>query len=346
MKSKVYRLLLAAAMMFGANVIVKPSFALDQSVIDTAKKEGEVTWYTGLIVNLVVRPIADGFEKKYGVKVNIVSIGDAETLLRITNETRAGKMTDDVFDSSGAINPTLIQAGMMEKYQPESAADYAPELKDKNGYWTSVVSLYLTAAINTNMVSAADAPKNFQDLLDPKWKGKIVWTASNSSAGAAGFIANVLGTMGNDAGMDYLKKLAQQKITNFTGNQRVVMDQVIAGNFPLALMVYNHHASISAGKGAPVQWLKIEPLVADLTTVGIVKNAPHPNAAKLLVEYMFSEEGQRVIADAGYPPSHPKVVAKDPAISPNTGKFKTRMPEVSGDALKGWLKIRDDLFKS
>jgi len=322
--------------------------AQDAALIEAAKKEGQVVWSTGLIVNLVVRPLAEGFEKKYGIKVNATSTSDSETLLRLTNEARAGKYEDDVFDTPGTLVPPLMKAGLMEHYEPASAKIYPPELKDKDGYWTAIFALYLTTGYNTDLVKDSEAPKTFDDLLDPKWKGKMVWTGTTTISGPAGFIANMLKTKGQEAGMAYLKKLSEQKITALAGqNQRVVLDQVIAGQYAIGLMIYNHHTVISQQKGAPIKWVKMEPLVANLGVVAMPKNAPHPNAAKLFLEYIFSEEGQKVIREANYPPAHPNVPPKDPSISPSTGNFKTTMltPDTTAAPLEGWLKIYDELFK-
>lgn len=177
----------------------------------------------------------------------------------------------------------------------------------------------------------------------------MVWVDNRTISGPAGFIANVLKVMGNDAGMAYLKKLSQQKIVGLPSNQRVVLDQVIAGQYSIGLMTYNHHVVISREKGAPIKWIKMEPLVANVGAVGMSAHAPHPNAAKLFLEYIFSEEGQKVIRDANYPPAHPNVAAKDPMITPSKGNFKVttltpEMTEASGP-LQGWLKIYDELFK-
>lgn len=323
--------------------------AQDAALIAAAKKEGELTWYTGLIINLVVRPLTEGFEKKYGIKVNAVATSDSETLLRLTNEARANKPEGDIWDSPGTLVPPLTAAGLIGPYKPKSAEGYPADLVDKNGLWTSIFALYLTTTYNTDLVKDAEAPKTFEDLLDPKWKGKMVWTDTRTISGPAGFIANVKKTMGEEKGQEYLKKLAQQKITGLPSNQRVVLDQVIAGQYSIGLMTYNHHVVISRLKNAPIKWVKMEPLVANLGVVGLAKNAPHPNAAKLFLEYIFSEEGQSVIREANYPPAHPKVAAKDAEITPTGGKFKITAlgPETTapGGPLEGWLKTYDELFK-
>lgn len=341
--------LVAGAAMVGAMGLSSLARAQDAALIDAAKKEGQLTWYTGLIINLVVRPLTEGFDKKYGIKVNAVATSDAETLLRLTNEARANKPEGDLWDSPGTLVPPLTTAGLIAPYKPKSAAEYPPELVDKDGLWTSIFALYLTTTYNTDLVKESEAPRKFEDLLDPKWKGKMVWTDNRTISGPAGFIANIKKTMGEEKGQDFLKKLAQQNVTGLPSNQRVVLDQVIAGQYSIGLMTYNHHVVISRLKGAPIKWSKMEPLVANLGVVGMAKLAPHPNAARLFLEYMFSEEGQKIVRDANYPPAHPKVAAKDPEITPTGGHFKITAlgPETTapGGPLTGWLKTYDELFK-
>ncbi|MCC6197905.1 MAG: extracellular solute-binding protein [Burkholderiales bacterium] len=337
---------LVAALVVG---IAGTGRAQDAALIEAAKKEGEVVWYTGMIVTLLVRPVVEAFDKKYGIKVKFSSVNDADTVLRMTNEARAGKYEVDIFDTPGTVIPALSKVNLIGSYVPAAAKDYPADLKGKDGLWTGIFALYLTASYNTDLVKDSEAPRTFQDLLDPKWKGRMVWVDNRTISGPAGFIANVLNVMGNEAGMAYLRKLAQQKIVGLPSNQRVVLDQVIAGQYAIGLMTYNHHVVISQAKGAPIKWVKMEPLVANVGAVGMSKYAPHPNASKLFLEFLFSEEGQKVVREANYPPAHPMVAAKDPSITPTKGAFKitTLTPEMTEPSgpLQGWLKIYDELFK-
>lgn len=338
----------AAAAAFVLCTIQTPVRAQDAGLIEAAKKEGQLTWYTGIIISQLVRPLSEAFEKKYGVKVNYVSMLEPETVLRLQNEARAGHLIGDLFDSSGAIFPPLKAADLVAQYAPKSADVFPAALKDKDGYFTSIYSLYLTTGYNTDLVKENEAPKTYEDLLDPKWKGKMVWADIRAMSGPAGFIANVLRDMGEEKGMAYLKKLAQQKITGIAANQRVVLDQVIAGQYSIGLMIYNHHTLISRAQGAPVKAARTEPFVGHLGAIFPVKGSPHPNAAKLFLEFMSSEEGQTIVRDANYPPSNPNIAPKDPAISPKTAGFKFMMltPYDTGEPLAKWLKIYDELFKS
>ncbi len=336
---------MAAILASGGVVRAEPAAEL----VEAAKAEGEVVWYTGLLIKQLVRPLADAFQAKYGIEVKYSPAGtDAETLLKLTSQARAGVIEWDLFDSPGPSIPPLEELGLIEHYSPDSNANFDPMFKGKDGLYNCLFALYLTTTYNTDLIKEEEAPKTFDDLLDPKWKGKMVWTDFRSVSGPGGFIGNILMTRGEEKGMEYLRALASQEITRNPGNQRVVIDSVIDGTHQIGLMTYNHHAVISKAKGAPIAWVKMEPLVANLGAILKVKGGPHSNAAKLLLEFIFSDEGAKVVAEAGYPPANPNVPPKDPAISPLTGDFKVTMltPEMTaGSPLTDWLKIYDELFK-
>src|SRR5207244_5456501 len=109
-----------------------------------------------------------------------------------------------------------------------------------------------------------------------------------------GFGGTVRTEMGREKGMAYLRELSKQNVANLPGSAREVLDQVIAGEYAVALQIFNHHAVISARKGAPVDWIKMEPATETLSVVSVHKNAPHPNGAKLLGDLITSLEGQEV----------------------------------------------------
>jgi ABC-type Fe3+ transport system substrate-binding protein len=322
-----------------------PARAADAVLVAAAQKEGSVSWYTTIVVNQAVRPIAEAFEKKYpGIKVDYTFLNtDSEVLLRLSNEARAGHPQGDVADHGGDALNVMVSGNLIETYAPPAAASYPERLKSKDGYWTAINVAYESTAYNMNVLSEAEAPKTFQDLLDPKWKGKMVWSAQ----AAPTFVGNILSAMGKEDGTAYLRKLAQQKIVPFGGNQRVVLDQVVAGEYPIGLLIYTHHVQISREKGAKVDWIKMEPLVEDMNIISFVKGAPHPNAGKLLLDFILSEDGQRVLANANYVPANPTIPAKTPSLKPEDGHFKvTNFPrEVVADSRKEWLRVYKEIFE-
>ena len=324
----------------------RAALAADAALIAAAKKEGEVIWYTTMIVNQVVRPTMDAFTAKYGIKVREFRANANDLAIKVINEGKAGRVQADVVDGTNTSN-ALEKEGLVVAWLPDAAKDYPAYLKDSKNFWIAQNLYVLTPAFNTDLVKPGTEPKTFADLLDPKWKGKITWSNTVSSSAAAGFIGTVLTAMGEKDGMEYLKKLKGQDIVPRSTSAREVVDQVMAGEHALALQIFNHHTVISAEKGAPVSWIPMEPATVNLQVASLLKGAPHPNAGKLLLDFMISEEGQLVFQKAGYLPAHPKIPASDPKLKPEGGNFQALYvnPAELDDKLAGWVKIYNDIFR-
>jgi ABC-type Fe3+ transport system substrate-binding protein len=320
--------------------------AADAALTDAAKKEGEVVWYTTQIITQLVRPVSAAFEKKYGIKVRATRANSTELAVKIINESRAGKPQSDVFDGTSTVVP-LKKEGYVLQWLPEPAKAYPAQYKDAEGYWVANNLFFLTPGFNTALVPKGTEPRSYQALLDPKWRGKMAWSTSPTSSGGPGFIGTVLTEMGNENGMAYLPELAKQRIANIGSAAREVLDQVIAGEYLLGLQIFNHHTVISAKKGAPVGWIKMEPVTGTLSVISVHKTAPHPNAAKLLVDFITSPEGQQIFRAAEYLPADPAVLPLTPALTPEEGKFRTHFftPEQTEDNMEAWKKVYDDLFR-
>jgi ABC-type Fe3+ transport system substrate-binding protein len=324
-----------------------PLHAADPALIAAAKKEGEVVWYTTQIVSQLVRPVTAAFEKKYpGIKVRSTRANATETAVKILNETKAGRVQSDLFDGTTTVVP-LKKEGYVLKWLPDAAKEYPAELKDPDGFWIANNLFVITPGYNTSLVKKGTQPRTYQDLLDPKWHGKLAWNGFPTSSGVGGFIGTVLTEMGQEKGMAYLRALAKQNVANLRGSAREVLDQVIAGEYSVALQIFNHHAVISAKKGAPVDWIPMEPATVTLSVLSIHRNAPHPNAAKLLVDFIISKEGQEVFRRADYLPAHPQVPASVPTLKPSEGKFRSHYftPEQTEEHMPRWAKVINDLFR-
>jgi iron(III) transport system substrate-binding protein len=324
-----------------------PALAADDALIAAAKKEGEVFWYSTQIISQLVRPVTAAFEKKYpGIRVRSVRANATETAIKILNESKAGRTQSDVFDGTTTVVP-LKQAGFVLKWLPDAAKDYPANLKDPDGYWIANNLFIITPGFNTSLVPRGTEPKTYQDLLDPKWRNRMAWNGFPTSSGEGGFVGTVLAEMGEEKGKAYLRQLAQQNIAGLPGSAREVLDQVIAGEYAIALQIFNHHAVISAKKGAPVDWIKMEPATENLSVISVHKNAPHPNAAKLLVDFITSKEGQEVFRQADYIPAHPQVPALVPTLKPEEGHFRVRYfsPEQTEDNMPHWKQVSDEIFR-
>ena len=318
--------------------------AADQNLIDAAKKEGEITWYTTQIVNQLVRPATGAFEKKYGIKVNYVRANATEIALRVSNEAAAGKIQADIVDGT-ATSVMLRRDDHIMKWVPDNK--FEKQFVDPNGYWIATNIYVLTPGFNTDLVPKGTEPKTYQDLLAPKWKGKMIWNSTPSSSAGPGFVGTILNVMGQDKGMAYLRDLAKQNVASVASSGRQVLDQVVAGEYPIALQIFNNHAVISARKGAPVSWIPMEPSMAVLSVMSVIKTTTHPNAAKLFVDFITSEEGQKIVREAGELPVHPDVQPLDETLRPDGKRFKALYlsPEEVEKSMPSWAKTFSEIFR-
>ena len=208
---------------------------------------------------------------------------------------------------------------------------------------------YFSAAYNIKMVTAAEAPKTYEDLLDPKWKGKMAWPIGTASA-APLFITNLRISWGEEKAMAYFRKLADQKVVNYgSGNARVLVDRVMSGEYPLALQIYAHHPLISAKKGAPVNARLLDPVASTSGTIVIPKGSKNLHAALLLLDFILSKEGQKVLSDAEYMPVRSDVDPVDYVSSIVPARAGVRensvKPEQMVTMTESSDKILQDLFR-
>ena len=342
-----WRAVIAFVLAACLSAITGGAFAADAALIAAAKKEGTVVWYTTQIVDQFARPAAQAFEKLYpGMRVTLSRANATTGALKLLNENRAGRNQADVFDGTTTVVP-LKKAGYVLQWLPDVAKTWPAEYKDPEGYWIATNLYVLTPAFNTSLVPPGTEPKTYDALLDPKWRGKMVWGSSFSSSAAPGFIGAVIEDMGEQKGMAYLRRLSEQRIASVNSSARQVLDQTIAGEYSVALQIFNHHAVISAKQGAPVKWIPMEPAMGTLSVVSIAKNAPHPNAAKLFEDFLVSKEGQAIYQRTAYLPADPQVRALDPTLKPEDGNFRSRFftPEETAEKMTQWKRIYDELFR-
>ena len=279
----------------------------EQRLLDGARKEGQVTVYSSMIADQALRPLIDGFQKKYPfMKPQYVRDDPPQQLQKMLAEARAGRMVADVLESTSLEVPVRAANINQPFWSPEIEA-YASERRDPQNFWAPTRFSYLGACYNTNLVKPADLPKSFDDYLDPKWKGKIVW--SGTVIGAMLFITGVRNFMGEDKARVYLEKLAKNDIVTIPSANRVTVDRVMAGEYALCLDAFLHHPIISARKGAPVAPLPLEPVLTVVSSVMLPKAPPHPYSAMLFIDYLLSKDGQQRLRDAEYFPARPDVSA-------------------------------------
>jgi iron(III) transport system substrate-binding protein len=286
-----------------------PATAVTPALIEAAKKEGKVVYYTSVDLPLAEK-IAKAFEARYpGVAVRVERTGAERMFQRIGQEYGSRIHAVDVVNSSDAAHFIVWRReGILIPFVPEDVAKHYPaEHKDTEGLFASFRIGLSIIAYNTNLVKAEEAPKSFADLLDPKWSGKMV----KAHPGYSGTIMTATFQLQRDLGWGYLEKLAQQKVM-----------QLQSASDPPKKLALGERAVQADGNEYNIFQIKegggpVEPVYATEGTPLVIgpnavfKNAPNPNAARLFQCFCFSAECQQLISDVGGQRSvHPQVREK------------------------------------
>lgn len=317
----------------------------EDALLECASEEEPLLWYTTLIEDQLARPLAEAFQERYpGLTVQISRSNSGEVIEKMLNESRAGRIESDVWSAS-EVTP-LKEAGVIEEYGFPTAADYPEDLMDPDGTWAASNVYVYALAYNTQQVPPEEAPQTYEDLLDARWQGQMAWSTSSTS-GWTGFVGHILTTMDEEEGMAYLEQLGQQNVVPLDVSARQVVDQVIAGEYAIALQIFNNHPVISAATGAPIDWVPLEPLMVNPAPTGITAGASSPCAARLFIDYELSEEGQKVFQAADYLPASPEVPANDQSLIPADAglEYEVMLPEFFDEHREEWNAVVDSVFR-
>ena len=268
------------------------SAATNDALVDAAKREGEVVYYASMNLGEANAIIVE-FEKRYPFnKVRLNRTGSEKLLTRVLTEFRAKKTFADIIQTVEFSMHIVNRGGVLARYIPQSNGFYAKEFKE-NGYWTTVYYNAYVTAYNTQLAPKATLPKSYDDLLDSKWKGKLLMEGTK-----ADWFAGILQVLGQERGINYMRALAKQQPSRREGHE--LLAQLVAageGVFDINIPV----ASVERMKerGAPIDWTALGPVPAIMVGAGLATGAPHPNAAKLFLEFVLSREGQKLMQTPG-----------------------------------------------
>ncbi|RXZ38150.1 extracellular solute-binding protein [Oxalobacteraceae bacterium CAVE-383] len=262
-----------------------------QALIDGAKKEGEVTVYA---VNPGMAKIAAEFTKKYGVKVNLWRASSENVLQRVVTEGRAGRAELDVVQNSSPEIEATRREKLLQAVNSPYLADVIPQAVPANKEWVGYAVNEYVQAYNTNKIKKEDLPKSYQDLLDPKWKGKLGIEQEDYS-----WFAGVLKQVGQEKGLKLFKDIIATNDISVRKGHTLLGQMVASGEVPLALTLYSYNPDQMKEKGAPVEGFVIGQPIAVFQSIAIMKKAPHPNAAVLFYDFMLSDAQQMIYDDHG-----------------------------------------------
>jgi iron(III) transport system substrate-binding protein len=274
-----------------------PAEAITPQLIEAAKKEGKVVWYTAIDL-AVAEKIAGSFQEKFGgVEVRVERTGAERVFQRIGQEYASNVHAVDVVNSSDASHLlTWKKQGMLLPYVPEDVAKhYKPEHRDADGTYAGFRATLSPMAYNTKLVKAEAAPASFKELLDPKWKGKIV----KAHPGYSGTILTATFEMVRDIGWDFYENLAKQNIMQVQ-SATDPPKKLSLGERSVMADGTEYNVFLLKESGQPVETIyPAEGTPFIIGPNGIFKAAPNPNAAKLFQNYCFSPEAQAIVIEAG-----------------------------------------------
>jgi iron(III) transport system substrate-binding protein len=268
-----------------------------QRLIDGAKKEGQLTIYTSAQTS-DLGPVVEAFEEKYGIDATIWRAGSEAVLNRALQETLAGRYTVDVVETNGPELESLHREQILQRVKsPHHANLIAPAIRP-HGEWAGTRLNVFVQAYNTDLVARQELPRTWEDLLDPKWKGRLGIEAEDSD-----WLAGVLGEIGEEQGRQLFEDIVATNGVSTRKGHTLLTQLVVSGEVPLALTVYNYKAEQLKAAGAPIDWFTIGNAIARPNGVGVVRTAPHPHAATLFYDFELSEEGQQIIAMRDFVPT-------------------------------------------
>jgi len=304
----------------------------EKRILEGARKEKQVLVYTSLNLKDSV-PIKEVFEKKYGVRLELWRSSSEKVLQRAMTEARAGRFAVDAFELNGPEMEALYREGLLEEFSSPQFRNLPPAALPKHRHWAADRFNFFTIAYNTNLVKPSEVPNSYQDLLNPRWIGRI-----GIEAGDTDWFASMVKAMGEAKGIAFFRQLSQMKPQLRTGHT-LMSELVASGEVPLAATIYNHNAERLAVRGAPIKWKALQPTFGRPNGVAVAKRAQRPYAALLFADFMLSLEGQTLIKERNRVPA-------SSAVDTQLNKFPYQMidPAVILDEAERWEKLWSELF--
>ncbi len=304
----------------------------DARLLERARKERSLVLYTSLAPT-ESKPLAEAFEKKYGVKVVLWRALSDKVVQRVVAEAQARHFSVDVVETNGPEMEMLARERLLAEFDSPYIADLPPAAIPSHRTWMPDRMNYFVVGYNTQKVKRSEIPPTYEGFLDPRWKGRIGIEATDVE-----WMETLVKTWGNDKGLDYFTRLAAMKPDMRKGHI-LLAELVAAGEVAVGLTMYNSNIESLKRKGAPIDFVPVQPVVARPQGIGVAKAAPHPNAALLFVDFVLSPEGQRLFESLGRVPASRKVRS-----TLNDFPFTLIDPATVLDESAHWEKLWNELF--
>jgi iron(III) transport system substrate-binding protein len=311
--------------------------ATQDALIEAAKREGEVVYYASMNLS-EANAIISEFEKRYPfIKVRLNRTGSEKLLTKVMTEYRVKKLPADVIQTVEFSMHLFNRGGVLARYIPQANSQYPSEFKDE-GFWTTVYYNPYVVAYNTKLVARQMVPKRYEDLLDPKWKGRMMIEGTK-----ADWFAGILQIMGQERGLKYMRDLAKQQPSPREGHE-LLAQLVAAGEGLMDVNIPIASVERMKERGAPIDWTAVGAAPAIMVGIGLSSQAAHPNAAKVFVDFVLSREGQklmrtpgRLVARADLAPEQAdlvkevKIAPVNPALAEKLGEYAKQLRSIFGN---------------
>jgi iron(III) transport system substrate-binding protein len=295
-----FAVLAGAAALAQADIATYQGPDRNQRLIDGAKKERTLTIYTSAAVDDMA-VITAAFEKKYGIKVVVWRASSENIIQRAATEARGGRFDVDVIETDGVAMEAIHREKLLQEVKSPHAGDLIPAAIPAHNQWIGDRVQIFTAAYNTRLVKAADLPKRYEDLLDPKWKGKLGVEAADHD-----WLSAVVTDMGEAKGLTFFRDLVARNGLSVRKGHTLLANLVVSGEVPLALSAYLYKVVQLKNDGAPIDWVALPPEIARAQGIGLARRSPHPYAGVLFMDFLLSD-AQSILATRDFIPTNVKV---------------------------------------
>lgn len=304
----------------------------DSRLVQRAKREGRVSLYTSLAPT-ESQPLAAAFERKYGVKVVLWRALSDQVVRRAVTESQARRHAVDVVETNGPEMEMLAREKVLAEFHSPYLADLPAAAIPSHRLWFPDRLNFYVVAYNTSKVTRAQIPATYEGFTDPKWKGQLALEATDAE-----WMATIIKSWPPGRGMEYFRRLAALR-PDIRRGHILLATLVAAGEVPVGLTTYNSNVVPLKRKGAPIDFVPVQPVVARPQGIGVARNAPHPHAALLFADYVLSPEGQKLFESLGRVPASTRVKSEL-----NDFAFTMIDPATVLDERDKWEKIWNDLF--
>lgn len=302
-----------------------------------ARAEGKAIYY-GTIQEDDARELLAGFKRKYPfLQTGHLRLSNTRLLGKISTEAKAGRFETDVIQTSGLFGDAVVRGGLVVKYVSPETRHVGEEFIDQSGYWTAMQQVPVVLGYNTRLVTAKDVPKNYEDLLAPKYRGRLVLDSDDQDV-----LAGLVDVWGEEKAKNFFKGLAASQ-TSLRRGRTLIGQLLAAGEFSIALFLHSHIPLSLKANRAPVEFVYLPPYITKLVPIFLAKHSPHPHSAVLLYDYLLSKDAQKLMVEKldrvavrkDVEGRHPEIVKE---------KYSVVNPSIEGSRIRQYQKFFTDVF--